>query len=467
MNKITWNNVAAPNLGESNNLFTQAIQSLKDAGTGLKDTAKDYQTVVRNRNHGILQDYINSAKTPEELQSEAFNTGFKNLQATLASEYDPVKVNEYRDTRGDVLTKRAGDAVALERNTLGLTTDKKAIATQNAMNKILGSTGAAREQALADAKASDNYDAKVWQQYQIGDANLTQATNANDLFKVQKPFLEVQPDLANQSTRENTAASQARTRNAARELELKAQEIEIARQKAAKVGDTGTDEGSKLLEAYVSKGITNIRTAQKTALDGFTGKLTYADIAAADKAILKDEKFSWAGMPSSAKNIKRLMGANDGISLLPPKIQAAIYVDTLQRVRENNFFGKDDWFIQDDEEYNGFLQESIQAHTGSIRNAQQQEQVAIQDLAQQLSRVYGKPFEVAKRFVNAQLGVSPLNEITIDSNALEKIRKSFEKMAGAPNPKALMIQQRLKTEKLDALQRLSLENQLKSLSKKE
>ena len=40
---INWNNVAAPNLGESNSLFAQAIQSLKDAGAGLKDTAKDYQ----------------------------------------------------------------------------------------------------------------------------------------------------------------------------------------------------------------------------------------------------------------------------------------------------------------------------------------------------------------------------------------------------------------------------------------
>ena len=121
---IDWNNVAAPNLGESNSLFAQAIQSLKDAGAGLKDTAKDYQTVVRNRSHAILQDYINSAKTPEELQSEAFNTGFKNLQATLANEYDAVKVNEYRDTRGDVLTKRAGDAVALKRNEFGLGQDQ-------------------------------------------------------------------------------------------------------------------------------------------------------------------------------------------------------------------------------------------------------------------------------------------------------------------------------------------------------
>ena len=149
MAQITWNNVAAPNLGESNSLFAQAIQSLKGAGAGLKDTAKDYQTVVRNKSHAILQDYINSAKTPEELQSEAFNTGFKNLQATLANEYDAVKVNDYRDSAVDKLTKRAGDAVALKRNTLGLTTEQQAVDTNDMMNRIFTAPEAERPALIA------------------------------------------------------------------------------------------------------------------------------------------------------------------------------------------------------------------------------------------------------------------------------------------------------------------------------
>jgi len=152
MAQITWNNVAAPNLGESNSLFAQAIQSLKDAGTGLKDTAKDYQTVVRNRSHAILQDYINSAKTPEELQSEAFNTGFKNLQATLANEYDAVKVNDYRDSAVDKLTKRAGDAVALEANKWNLQHNKDKAPTELALG-LLNLTNA---QMDADFKAKNN-----------------------------------------------------------------------------------------------------------------------------------------------------------------------------------------------------------------------------------------------------------------------------------------------------------------------
>jgi hypothetical protein len=64
---INWNNVAAPNLDESNSLFAQAIASLRYAGAGLQTTAKDYQTVVRNKNLGLIQEYVNSAKTPEEL----------------------------------------------------------------------------------------------------------------------------------------------------------------------------------------------------------------------------------------------------------------------------------------------------------------------------------------------------------------------------------------------------------------
>lgn len=233
---INWNNVAAPNLGESNSLFAQAIASLKDAGAGLKDTAKDYQTVVRNKSHAILQDYINSAKTPEELQSEAFNTGFKNLQATLANEYDAVKVNDYRDSAVDKLTKRAGDAVALKRNTLGLATDQQAVDTNDMMNRIFTAPESERPALIAEAVKLNRFDAKGMLTNQVGNAQLTQATNANDLFKVQKPFLEVQPKLANEATIESTAASQARTRNAARELELKAQELEIARKKAASEG---------------------------------------------------------------------------------------------------------------------------------------------------------------------------------------------------------------------------------------
>jgi len=233
MAQIIWNNVAAPNLGESNSLFAQAIQSLKDAGAGLKDTAKDYQTVVRNKSHAILQDYINSAKTPEELQSEAFNIGFKNLQATLANEYDAVKVNEYRDTRGDVLTKRAGDAVALERNQFGLTNEKKAVAVKDAMANLYTITDPIARKAEEVRLASLNLlDPAAAQSYKVGEQSLIQLTDANNLFKVQKPFLEVQPKLANEASEQSTNASKASVLNQAGMLAVAQQNAESERIRA-------------------------------------------------------------------------------------------------------------------------------------------------------------------------------------------------------------------------------------------
>ncbi len=174
MAQIIWNNVAAPDLGENNSLFAQAIQSLKDAGAGLKDTAKDYQTVVRNRSHAILQDYINSAKTPEELQSEAFNTGFKNLQATLANEYDAVKVNEYKDNAVDKLTKRAGDAVALEANRFALSDGQRKAAQDAALAEAVGldASGQLQGETLA------SYMAKVGGQ---GALELSKQRDARDV----------------------------------------------------------------------------------------------------------------------------------------------------------------------------------------------------------------------------------------------------------------------------------------------
>lgn len=237
MAQIIWNNVAAPNLGESNSLFTQAIQSLKDAGIGLKDTAKDYQTVVRNRSHAILQDYINSAKTPEELQSEAFNIGFKNLQATLANEYDAVKVNDYRDSAVDKLTKRAGDAVALERNQFGLTNEKKAVAVKDAMANLYTITDPiARKAEESRLSQLGLLDPAAAQSYKVGEQNLTIGQDTININKLTEEARGAKPALDNQATQENIAASQARTRNAARELELKAQELEIARKKAASEG---------------------------------------------------------------------------------------------------------------------------------------------------------------------------------------------------------------------------------------
>ena len=468
MAQINWNNIAAPDLSDSNILFAQAIQSLKDAGTGLKDTAKDYQTVVRNKSHAILQDYINSAKTPEELQSEAFNTGFKNLQATLANEYDAVKVNDYRDSAVDKLTRRAGDAVALKRNTLGLATDQQAVDTNDMMNRIFTAPEAERPALIAEAVKLNRFDAKAMLTNQVNNSQLTQLTNANDLFKVQKPFLEVQPDLTNQSTRETIAASQARTRNAARELELKAQEIRIKeadakaeRERKANGGDIPYEQrpvniANKILTEQKNK----VRTLEQAAENANLGKSTFSTMDDVDAAFKKKQPWYKTSTTSSAMDeIKKTLIADPTFVKLDPKRQAAIYSDTISRMENNNVAGAHDYIVTDGnrKEYAQMAQDSIKAFTGHIGVAKGQVDVLNQDTVLRLNREAQVPLQDAKDMVTYDMG-------RVDTNPNANAKPAAQTPLQATNAaKIAGLQEKLNTKGLDLLQKASIEKQLNDL----
>lgn len=153
---ITWNNIAAPNFSAANELFKQAKDNLLNVGTTLTATAQGYQDAIRKRNQGLIQEYINSARTPEELQSEAFQVGYQNLVNTLAKEYDPVAMNQYKDSRGDVLTKRATDTLNYTQAKTKIEQDdnfSKALIAQAAGNLY----GDALTQAMANIGAGNAY----------------------------------------------------------------------------------------------------------------------------------------------------------------------------------------------------------------------------------------------------------------------------------------------------------------------
>lgn len=465
MAQITWNNVAAPNLGESNSLFAQAIQSLKDAGAGLKDTAKDYQTVVRNRSHAILQDYINSAKTPEELQSEAFNTGFKNLQATLANEYDPVKVNEYRDTRGDVLTKRAVDAVALKRNTLGLTTEQQAADTNDMMNRIFTAPEAERPALIAEAVKLNRFDAKAMLANQTGTASLTQIRNANDLFDHTKEYLYKQPKLANEATEQSTNASKASVLNQAGQLTLAQQRLQFDKDKAAEEarrkangGDVPYDQrpvniANKILTEQKNK----VRTLEQTAENASLGKNKFSTMDEVDASYKKEQ---WVKSTTSAMDeIKKILVADPTFVKLDPKRQAAIYADTISRMEAKNLGGTHDWVVTDGNriEYAQMAQDSIKAFTGHIGVAKGQVDVINQDTVLRLNREAQVPLQTAKDMVAYDMG-------RVDTNPNANAKPAAQTPLQATNAaKIAGLQEKLNTKGLDLLQKASIEKQLKDL----
>ena len=192
---ITWNNIAAPNFGAANELFKQAQDNLLNVGATLTATAKGYQDAIRKRNTGLIQEYINSARTPEELQSEAFQVGYQNLVNTLAKEYDPVVMNQYKDSRGDVLTKRASD-------TLNYTQAKAKIEQDDNFNKALIAQatgnlyGDALTQAMANIGAANAYNLVKLRSEQ------DQQTKQNEIAiranKLKEEELQAQKDDRNQ-----------------------------------------------------------------------------------------------------------------------------------------------------------------------------------------------------------------------------------------------------------------------------
>ena len=460
MAQINWNNVAAPDLGESNNLFAQAIASLKDAGAGLKDTAKDYQTVVRNRSHAILQDYINSAKTPEELQSEAFNTGFKNLQATLANEYDAVKVNDYRDSAVDKLTRRAGDAVALKRNTLGLATDQQAVDTNDMMNRIFTAPESERPALIAEAVKLNRFDAKAMLTNQVNTGQLTQLTNANNLFTAQEPYLRVQPKLANEASEQSTNASKASVLNQAGQLTLAQQRLQFDKDKAAAEallkangGDVPYEQrpvniANKILTEQKNK----VRTLEQAAENASLGKNKFSTMDEVDASYKKEQ---WVKNTTGAMDeIKKILVADPTFVKLDPKRQAAIYADTISRMEAKNLGGTHDWVVTDGnrKEYAQMAQDSIKAFTGHIEVAKGQVDVLNQDTVLRLNREAQVPLQTAKDMVAYDMGRVDTNP---NANAKPAAQTPAAKIAG--------LQEKLNTKGLDLLQKASIEKQLKDL----
>ncbi|MCB1712366.1 MAG: hypothetical protein KDH96_07800, partial [Candidatus Riesia sp.] len=123
-NPITFQGVAAPDFRSSNSMQNEAVKSLLLAGQQIKDAVGAYTQKRVDRNQALLQDYINQAKTPEELQSESFKQGYANLVSSFKGEVDPLKASGYLDGRLDSLTKRMADQTSIEANQFKLAQDK-------------------------------------------------------------------------------------------------------------------------------------------------------------------------------------------------------------------------------------------------------------------------------------------------------------------------------------------------------
>lgn len=446
MAQITWNNVAAPNLGESNSLFAQAIQSLKDAGIGLKDTAKDYQTVVRNRSHAILQDYINSAKTPEELQSEAFNTGFKNLQATLANEYDAVKVNEYRDTRGDVLTKRAGDAVALKRNQFGLSQEQLAADKAKGTAELYALRNdpmayAAKEAELAQANRLNPTEA---QNIQLGVYNIKNAKRADDFGNATYDANVENALKAPIATQQTIDASKASVLNQAGQLTLAQQRLQFDKDKAAAEALLKAN-GGDVPYAQTPNGIAdawlkNYRDIEKNMAAENAAKFPDKTPAAYVERTTKEGgvNYQYIGKtPAALDAVMESLDKNPIYQKLDPHVKASVLADTMASMQSKNLGGSTDWVFPslNTKRYEELGNAAIAKNTAYIQQAKEAQAIARQDFINTLQRTGGMDEAHSIAYANKVLGILPDVASNPTASAVKAVKQAATKPVAVVVPR--------------------------------
>lgn len=333
---ISWNNVAAPNLGESNSLFAQAIASLRDAGAGLQTTAKDYQTVVRNKNLGLIQEYVNSAKTPEELQSEGFQIGLANLIKPMRNEYDALAKAQLVDKAADTLLSRKANQVSIARNEFGLSQDQ--LTAKKAQN-------AAKLYALRN----DPLAYKVEEQRQVAEG----ALDINAAQNIPLNALNLDSAIVDNRVKKESAESiiasalldpkvkQANIDTAYGNLAVARKNAETERLKALAAAERAEAErrakqNEKNPALLLLTGIDKINAAYNSDLLKPSGDPKVAD----SLETWWDGKNTWWRSNTDLDNIKTILSTDPKTAKLPGKMQVAIADIAYTTIMNENALGR-------------------------------------------------------------------------------------------------------------------------------
>ena len=438
MTTPTWNQIAAPNFSAGNDLIAQAMEQLSKATTGFKSIADQYKDTIQKRNLGLIQEYVNSAKTPEELQSEAFQTGLTKLTGNMGGDYDTLAKAQLVDKAYDSLLSRKANQVSIASNEFNLDTAKKTQLTNDYTNNILAAPPEQRDALRQEAIAAGAFDFGGVTAGDLAVAQLLGTTQQNKLREVTWDDQVKALKLANDKTEADIA-------NDRRKVELDAKRVENERLKALSDGSGGKGGFSVVQGEEALDGIfKGIRKNQSEALLNIKTKMPYKDMTEVDAEIRKTQMLEW-WLPATAAKSKDIINNSPTLSKLPPNVKAAIYKGMVDRITANNIGGKMDWISQDDEKYRKVALDAAKASIGYLLNANTMENALIQDGANKLMRMSnangGKPvsFEEARAYLIKQLGSSPLNEYKVSNIVLDDLDKEEakigeDKLRKASNP---------------------------------
>ncbi len=338
----TWNQLAAPNFSAGNSLIVQAMDQLTKAGEGLQGVAKDYKDTLYKRNLGAIQEYVNSAKTPEELESEGFRTGLARLTGTMAGEYDTLAKAQIVDKAADTLLSRKANQVSIDTNQFNLDTGRKNQLTKETTNKILAAPPEQRDalkQAAVDANA---FDPSAYQQYVQGEGTIRNQNNVDKLFNATYDANVENANLAPVVTRNSMKNAD---RNAAT-AEMNARTNKLQAEAAAKKAE---EEKNKNKNAYIGTGLAAIDNARKAVKEKVYGSGFNTD---PEKSWEKwhekrTEGFNFDAAPNT---VKKLIDEHPVLKKLPDNLKILHAENALRVGRENENFSNPAFFFTSESE---------------------------------------------------------------------------------------------------------------------
>ena len=404
----TWNQIAAPNFSAGNDLIAQAMNQLTKATTGFRSIADQYKDTIQKRNLGLIQEYVNSAKTPEELQSEGFQAGLAKLTGNMGGDYDTLAKAQLVDKAYDSLLSRKANQVSISSNEFRLAQDQLEANKKQAISNIFAINDPAMRQAAIDQAVKDKvFDSSLYLQTLA--AELTGKTNQQtyDYNKATEDMRKEALRLGNEATRNkmknddmvaatNYLEAQARLLSAGKDNKLTEGEYKRTPEGIlTTLGDTITSlrqDNANTLKSYKYKSVGQAQEDMKR-YRGLTG----GSSDAAYDSLMANPKFRSLSQPE----------------------QAQVYVDTVVGFNvADNITDTNTWYISDNnkKEIKALGDRLTQsAYDQRYSNTYLREQAEVQKAIIALGFA-GVPEDQANNMVNAYLGKLPKNDYTSEDN---------------------------------------------------
>ena len=341
----TWNQITAPNFSAGNSLIVQAMDQLTKAGEGLQGVAKDYKDTLYKRNLGAIQEYVNSAKTPEELESEGFRTGLARLTGTMAGEYDTLAKAQIVDKAADTLLSRKANQVSIARNEFGLDQDRlTAKKAQNAAELYaLRDKPSEFEAAIQRQTAEGALDINAAQSIPLNVLNLGNATIDNRVKRESA-------DSVIASALLDPKAKQANIDTAYGNLEVARKNAETNRLQAEAAKARAEEEKNKNKNAYIGTAFAAIDTAKKEVAKQVYGSGLNTD---PEKSWKKWEEKTTAGLLNfdpAPNKVVELIDGHPELRELPDNLKILHAENALRYLRKSEVGSNPAWWATSNSE---------------------------------------------------------------------------------------------------------------------